>query len=71
MFHLLITPVLTVEFSMADKINAMVFLLVMLYGMGSWVAINGIWAELSLLVSILPESWGLPSLLVLIIQVSE
>ena len=56
---------------MADKINAMVFLLVMLYGMGSWVAINGIWAELSLLVSILPESWGLPSLLVLIIQVSE
>lgn len=48
-----------------------VSLLIILFGMGSWIAINGVWAELPLLVSKLPEKWDLPTYLVLIIQVAN
>uniref|UniRef100_A0A8I5SZT4 Riboflavin transporter n=1 Tax=Pongo abelii TaxID=9601 RepID=A0A8I5SZT4_PONAB len=36
-------------------------LLVALFGMGSWAAINGIWVELPVVVKELPEGWSLPS----------
>ena len=39
--------------------------------MSSWIAINGLWTELPLLVDVLPESWTLPSYLVLIIQIAN
>merc|ERR1719204_2370880 len=39
--------------------------------MGSWVAINGVWAELPLLVAKSPEGWNLPTYLVLIIQAAN
>lgn len=55
---------------MAMQVNLFVSLLITLFGMGSWVAINGVWAELPLLTSQLPEGWNLPTYLVLIIQVS-
>jgi len=40
-----------------------------LFGVASWVAINGLWVELPLLVQALPEGWSLPSYLSVIIQV--
>ena len=53
------------------NIQPYVAILIILFGMGSWVAINGVWAELPLLVSQAPEGWNLPTYLVLIIQVNE
>nr|XP_014700498.2 solute carrier family 52, riboflavin transporter, member 3 [Equus asinus]XP_044604274.1 solute carrier family 52, riboflavin transporter, member 3 [Equus asinus] len=46
-------------------------LLVCTFGMGSWVAINGLWVELPLLVMELPEGWFLPSYLTLVIQLAN
>uniref|UniRef100_UPI00358F183A solute carrier family 52, riboflavin transporter, member 3-B-like n=1 Tax=Myxine glutinosa TaxID=7769 RepID=UPI00358F183A len=40
-------------------------------GFASWVAINAIWVQLPLMVSVLPEGWLLPSYLTLIIQVAN
>ena len=51
------------------EVKIVVSILIVLFGMGSWVAINGVWAELPILVSSLPESWNLPTYLVLLIQV--
>ena len=47
----------------------LVDLLAMMFGIGAWVAINGMWVELPLLVLHLPEGWNLPSYLAVIIQV--
>uniref|UniRef100_A0A8B9FJR8 Riboflavin transporter n=1 Tax=Amazona collaria TaxID=241587 RepID=A0A8B9FJR8_9PSIT len=41
------------------------------FGMGSWVAINGLWVELPLLVTVLPEQWDLPSYITIIIQMAN
>ncbi|NWX52541.1 S52A3 protein, partial [Steatornis caripensis] len=41
------------------------------FGMGSWVAINGLWVELPLLVTLLPEQWDLPSYITIIIQMAN
>ncbi len=40
-----------------------------IFGISSWVAINGLWMELPLLVNVLPEGWNLPAYLSIIIQV--
>lgn len=40
-----------------------------LFGLSSWVAVNGLWMELPLLVPFLPEGWNLPAYLSIIIQV--
>ena len=42
-----------------------------LFGMGSWVAINGMWVELPLIVSGIPEGWYLPSYLTVLIQMAN
>ncbi|XP_032375081.1 riboflavin transporter 2 [Etheostoma spectabile] len=42
-----------------------------LFGMGSWVAINGMWVELPLIVPQIPEQWYLPSYLTVIIQMAN
>lgn len=49
----------------------LIHLLVCTFGMGSWVAINGLWVELPLLVAELPEGWYLPSYLTVIIQLAN
>jgi hypothetical protein len=54
----------------ALQMSPWVSLLIILFGMGSWIAINGIMAELPVLVSKLPEGWDLPTYFVLIIQVT-
>ncbi|XP_012615727.1 solute carrier family 52, riboflavin transporter, member 2 isoform X1 [Microcebus murinus] len=42
---------------------ALTHLLVALFGMGSWAAVNGIWVELPVVVKELPEGWSLPAYL--------
>ncbi|XP_074067895.1 solute carrier family 52, riboflavin transporter, member 3-like [Macrotis lagotis] len=49
----------------------LIHLLVCIFGSGSWVAINGLWVELPLLVTSLPEGWYLPSYLTIIIQLAN
>ncbi|KAM9372198.1 solute carrier family 52, riboflavin transporter, member 3 isoform 1-T4 [Phaethornis superciliosus] len=46
-------------------------LLACAFGMGSWVAINGLWVELPVLVTVLPEQWDLPSYITIIIQMAN
>uniref|UniRef100_A0A3Q0S0D3 Riboflavin transporter n=1 Tax=Amphilophus citrinellus TaxID=61819 RepID=A0A3Q0S0D3_AMPCI len=41
------------------------------FGVGSWVAVNGLWVELPLIVNTLPEGWELPSYLTVIIQLAN
>ncbi|XP_043923652.1 riboflavin transporter 2-like [Protopterus annectens] len=48
-----------------------VHVLACLFGMGSWVAINGMWVELPLVVSEAPEGWYLPSYLSILIQLAN
>ncbi|XP_028904570.1 solute carrier family 52, riboflavin transporter, member 3 [Ornithorhynchus anatinus] len=45
--------------------------LVCAFGSGSWVAINGLWVELPLLVPELPEGWALPSYLTVVTQLAN
>ncbi|XP_006639539.1 solute carrier family 52, riboflavin transporter, member 3-A [Lepisosteus oculatus] len=49
----------------------LVHLLACAFGLGSWVAINGLWVELPLIVNELPEGWYLPSYLTVIIQLAN
>ncbi|KAG9474624.1 hypothetical protein GDO78_004757 [Eleutherodactylus coqui] len=46
-------------------------LLACIFGTGAWVAINGLWVELPLIVNDLPEGWYLPSYLTIIIQMAN
>lgn len=46
-------------------------LLVALFGMGSWAAVNGIWVELPVVVKELPESWSLPSYLSVLVALGN
>ncbi|XP_007954298.1 solute carrier family 52, riboflavin transporter, member 2 [Orycteropus afer afer] len=46
-------------------------LLVALFGMGSWAAVNGIWVELPLVVKDLPEGWSLPSYLSVLVALGN
>nr|CDS34416.1 riboflavin transporter 2 A [Hymenolepis microstoma] len=41
------------------------------FGVSAWVAINGLWMELPLLVNVLPEGWNLPAYLSIIIQLAN
>ena len=43
-------------------------LLALLFGMGSWIAITGLWLEMPLLIQKLPEGWRLASHLNIMIQ---
>ncbi|XP_077454443.1 solute carrier family 52, riboflavin transporter, member 3-A [Stigmatopora argus] len=49
----------------------MVHVLACAFGLGSWVAVNGLWVELPLIVNTLPEGWELPSYLTVIIQMAN
>ena len=44
--------------------NCMLYLSSLLFGLGSWVAITGLWLETPLLIHYLPEKWALSSYLV-------
>lgn len=47
------------------------YFLICTFGIGSWIAVNGIWAEISILVNSTPECDKLPSVLVVIIQIAN
>lgn len=49
----------------------LVHVLTCAFGLGSWVAVNGLWVELPLIVNTLPEAWTLPSYLTVIIQMAN
>ncbi|XP_010730356.2 solute carrier family 52, riboflavin transporter, member 3-A [Larimichthys crocea] len=49
----------------------LIHLLACAFGLGSWVAVNGLWVELPLIVNTLPEGWELPSYLTVIIQLAN
>lgn len=43
-------------------------LLVCTFGLAAWLAVNGVWVELPIVVNVLPEGWELPSYLNAIVQ---
>jgi len=51
--------------------RAIVYVLVIVFAMASWIDINGVWVELPLLVPRLPEGWGLPSYMAVLIQLAN
>ena len=53
------------------KVNIFVYTTVILFGTGSWVATNGIWVELPVMVPHLNEGWTLPSYLSILIQLAN
>lgn len=53
------------------EISIPTYVAVMCFAMSSWIDINGAWVEVPLLVNELPESWNLPSYLVILIQIAN
>ena len=47
------------------------YFFICIFGIGSWIAVNGIWAEISILVNSTPECVKLPAILVVIIQLAN
>lgn len=45
--------------------------LCVLFGIGTWLCVNGLWVELPLLVQHLPEGWALPAYLAVVIQLAN
>lgn len=53
------------------RANVLVYTLVVLFGLSSWVSVNSVFVELPLLVESLPEKWVLPSYLSVIVQLAS
>lgn len=53
------------------SISVVTYALVVIFGTGSWIAVNGLWVELPIIVQEIPESWSLPSYLTVIIQLAN
>ncbi|XP_076657525.1 solute carrier family 52, riboflavin transporter, member 3 [Halictus rubicundus] len=49
----------------------LVDLLALMFGLGAWVGINGIYVQLPLLVNNSPEGWSLPAHMVVLVQVAN
>ncbi|XP_023288429.1 solute carrier family 52, riboflavin transporter, member 3-A isoform X2 [Orussus abietinus] len=45
--------------------------LALMFGMGAWMGINGIFVQLPLLVNNTPEGWNLPAYMVILVQVAN
>ena len=54
-----------------SSVSVITYILVVVFGTGSWIAINGLWVELPIIVQEIPESWSLPSYLTVIIQLAN
>ncbi|XP_002122371.2 solute carrier family 52, riboflavin transporter, member 3-B [Ciona intestinalis] len=46
-------------------------ILVLIFGAGAWIAVNGVWVELPAIVALAPEQWQLPSYLTIISQIGN
>lgn len=66
-------PAFRVQIPQLSKMetNPFVFVLVVFFGAGSWIGTSSIWMEMPIFTQLLPESWTLPSQLILVIQVSN
>ncbi len=51
--------------------SLLTYSLLCVFGVGSWVAVNGLWAEISILTRTLPECNCLPAVLVVVIQLAN
>lgn len=55
-----------------ERGNTFVIVLIIMFGQGSWIALNGLWVELPVLVSLgIPEGFNIATWLVLIIQLAN
>lgn len=54
-----------------SNISPLIGLIVCFFGTGSWVAVNGLWVELPILVQHAPEGWNLPSYITVVIQLGN
>ena len=45
--------------------------LAVLFGLGAWLGVNGMYTQLPILIAVAPESWQLASYIVVVIQVKE
>lgn len=59
------------EFFSKREISWPTYALICLFGLGSWIAVNGLWVELPVLVKDAPEKWNLPSYLAVIFQLAN
>ncbi|GFT62053.1 solute carrier family 52, riboflavin transporter, member 3-A [Trichonephila clavipes] len=64
-----VTP-MTAERRISHR-NFTVDFLIIVFGICSWVAVNGLWVELPVLVNRLPESWELASYIVITSQIAN
>jgi len=53
------------------EVSPGVYVAVVLFSMSTWMDVVGVWIEMPLFVTILPEGWSLPSYLAVIIQLSN
>jgi len=53
------------------RLSLKIWILSCLFGIGSWVAMNGLWVELPNLIYHLPEEWKLPSYMTIIVQLAN
>ena len=53
------------------KVSPAVYLAVVLFSMSTWMDVAGVWIEMPLFVTTLPEGWNLPSYIAGIIQLSN
>ncbi|XP_046334673.2 solute carrier family 52, riboflavin transporter, member 3-B-like [Haliotis rufescens] len=54
-----------------QRVSVVVYILVIMFGVASWVDINGLWVELPIMVQELPEGWNLPSYMVSLMQLAN
>lgn len=58
-------------FCQTNDISWPTYVLICIFGLGSWIAVNGLWVELPVLVRYAPEQWNLPSYLTVIFQLAN
>ena len=54
-----------------SEVSVSLYVAVVLFSMSTWMDVVGIWVEMPLLVTTLPEGWSLPSYLAIIIQLAN
>ena len=59
------------KFLLRSDISWPTYVLIVVFGLGSWIAVNGLWVELPILVKFAPEKWDLPSYLTVIVQLAN
>jgi len=54
-----------------SKVSVAVYIAIVLFSMSTWMDVVGVWIEMPLFVTTLPEGWSLPSYLAIIIQLAN